>query len=288
MRRLRVCLVVLALAFAGAAHAQEKVQFPSAADNGVGQAPTQLDGYLYRPAGEGPHPALVFMHGCGGLLNKEGHPFTREADWAQRFTARGWVVLMVDGFTPRGSGEMCSQAGFKLPLYRARPRDAYGALLYLQEQLFVRADRIGLVGWSQGGGATLIALRDGSLSRPPALPKGDFRVAVAFYPAACRTTAFDQPWTTRIPLQVLVGDRDVWTPAEPCREMIEGAAAQGAPVAIRLYPGAYHDFDWPNAPVHELPAYVTKAGVVPITGMDPSARADATERVPAFLAKYLD
>jgi len=275
-------ILLAACLIGGAASAQERVHFPSA-----GADATELDGYLYRPAGDGPHPALVFMHGCGGLLNKSGTPWTRESDWAQRFNALGWVVLMVDSFTPRGSGEMCSQAGFKLELYRARPRDAYGALSYLQDQPFVRPDRIGLVGWSQGGGATLIAIRHPSASRPAALPKGDFRVALAFYPAACRASAFAEPWTTKIPLQVLVGDKDVWTPAEPCRQMIGAAAEAGAPVAVKLYPGAYHDFDWPDAPVHELPKYVTKAGVVPITGMDPAARADALTLVPAFLAKYL-
>jgi len=275
-------LLLAAGLICGSAAAQERVQFPSA-----GEDATELDGYLYRPAGDGPHPALVFMHGCGGLLNKSGTPWTRESDWAQRFNALGWVVLMVDSFTPRGSGEMCSQAGFKLDLYRARPRDAYGALSYLQGLPFVRPDRIGLVGWSQGGGATLIAIRNPSASRPAALPKGDFRVALAFYPAACRASAFAEPWTTKIPLQVLVGDKDVWTPAEPCRQMIGAAAEAGAPVAVKLYPGAYHDFDWPDAPVHALPKYVTKAGVVPIAGMDPAARADALTLVPEFLAKYL-
>lgn len=274
--------LIAALLLCGRAQAQEQVHFPSAGDSA-----TELDGYLYRPAGDGPHPALVFMHGCGGLLNKSGHPFTRESDWAQRFNALGWVVLMVDSFTPRGSGEMCSQAGFKPWLFRLRPHDAYGALRYLQEQPFVRPDRIGLIGWSQGGGSTLSAIRDPSASRPADLPKGDFRVAVAFYPASCRSSAFSEPWTTQIPLQVLVGDKDVWTPGQPCQQMIAAAAEAGAPVAIKLYPGAYHDFDWPNAPLHELPKYVTAAGVVPITGMDPTARADALARVPEFLAKYL-
>jgi dienelactone hydrolase len=270
------------------AAAEEKVHFPSSADRGADAPATLLDGYLYRPAGDGAHPALVFMHGCGGLLNKQGRPWTREADWARRFNGMGYVVLMVDSFGPRGSGEMCSQAGFKIELYRARPHDAYGALAYLQQQPFVRPDRIGLVGWSQGGGATLIAIRDRSASRPASLPKGDFRVALAFYPAACRANAYSEPWTTRIPLQVLIGENDVWTPAAPCRQMIEQAAGDGAPVAIKVYGGAYHDFDWPDAPVHELPQYVTRTHVVPIAGMDPAARDDALALVPAFLAKYLD
>jgi hypothetical protein len=39
--------------------------------------------------------------------------------------------------------------------------------------------------------------------------------------------------------------------------------------------------------VRELPNYRTRAGIVPIVGTDPAARADAQQRVPAFLAPYL-
>jgi dienelactone hydrolase len=45
---------------------------------------------------------------------------------------------------------------------------------------------------------------------------------------------------------VLVGAEDVWTPAAPCKEVFDGAVARGAKVTVQIYPGAYHDFDWPN------------------------------------------
>ncbi len=55
---------------------------------------------------------------------------------------------------------------------------------YLQAQPFVRGDRIGLLGWSQGGGATLFSIGAQSTAGPPT-SQGDFRAAVAFYPASC-------------------------------------------------------------------------------------------------------
>src|SRR5271167_3467436 len=65
---------------------------------------------------------------------------------------------MVDSFAPRGRGAMCSPQAFDIELYRSkRPRDAYGALLFLQAQPFVRPDRIAVMGWSQGGGDLLFA-----------------------------------------------------------------------------------------------------------------------------------
>ena len=182
---------------------------------------------------------------------------------------------------------MCSIAGFDLDLYRKRPKDAYGALWYLQAQPFVRGDRIGLAGWSQGGGATLFSIAAQSLGRPSALPQGDFRAAVAFYPGGCNEARQPAPWTSAIPLLVLMGAADVWTPMAPCKTFLDGAIARGARIETQIYPGAYHAFDAPNLPRRELPDYRTRAGVVPIVATDAAARADALVRVPAFLARFL-
>ena len=280
MRHLLASIVLLALAHG--AQAEENVHFPSL----DGPSPTMLDFYLFRAEGSAPHPAVVFLHGCGGLFNRAGAVNSRERDWAARFNGLGITVLMVDSFGPRHHGEMCAPAHFDDAIYRARPHDAYAALRYLQTKDFVRPDRIGLIGWSLGGGTVLNTIRAGGNARPPVLPAGDFRAAVAFYPASCSTRLQGTPWSSPVALLVLVGDSDVWTPASPCRELIEAPAA-GTQATIHIYPGAYHDFDWPGLPLHDLPAFRTRAGVVPIEGTDPAARADALQRVPAFFAPYL-
>jgi hypothetical protein len=126
--------------------AQELVYFLSFGDNGPGRSSTVLSGYLSRPTDEGQHPAVIFLHGCGGLL-MGSMIAPGEGDWAGELTRRGYAVLMVDSFTPRDRREMCSPRTFDLELYRNRARDAYGALLFLQAQPFVRPDRIGIMGW---------------------------------------------------------------------------------------------------------------------------------------------
>jgi dienelactone hydrolase len=79
--------------------------------------------------------------------------------------------------------------------------DAYGALAYLQAQDFVRGDRIGVVGWSQGGGVILFSIGVPSLGRPAGLaPASDFKAAVAFYPGSCNDQRLPGAWTTAIPL----------------------------------------------------------------------------------------
>ena len=100
----RIIAVSALLLWSMTASAQELVHFPSFEDNGPGRPSTVLDGYLSRPTGEGQHPAVVFLHGCGGLLmgwlmGWKIEP--GESDWAGELTRRGYAVLMVDSFAPR-------------------------------------------------------------------------------------------------------------------------------------------------------------------------------------------
>ena len=281
MRYVLAFLILIAVHI-GLASAQTRVQFPSL----DGPPATVLDAYLFKVEGETQTPAVVFLHGCGGLFSRGGLITARERQWAARLNSDGIAVLMVDSFGPRHHGHMCSPAHFDAAIYRARPLDAYAALTYLQSLDFVRPGRIALMGWSQGGGALLNAIRGTSAARATVQPKDDFRAAVAFYPASCHRRAQGAHWSSPIPLLVLVGEKDVWTPAAPCRALIESAEF-GSEAAIKVYPGAYHDFDWPGLPVHEVAAFTTKAGVIPIEGTDVNSQADALQRVPAFLKARL-
>jgi dienelactone hydrolase len=228
------------------------------------------------------------MHGCGGMFDRSSGLISHlQRDWATALNGDGYSVLMVDSFRPRGIDRTCAPATYNRTVAETRPKDAYGALYYLQRQPFVRGDRIALIGWSAGGGTVLLTIPTASTGRPAALPQGDFRAAVAFYPALCNTERQPATWTSDIPLLVLSGAADVWTPLAPCETFIAGAVARGANIELHAYPGAFHAFDAPDRPVQKLPQYTTRAGVVPIVGTDPAARRDAFARVPAFLSRYL-
>jgi dienelactone hydrolase len=275
--------LLLAAVLAQGCATPARISIPSLAD-GV----PRLDAYLFRPQGEGRRAAVVFLHGCGGLFSgSTGQMQPREVDWAERLVAQGYVVLAVDSFSPRGIKEMCSPRSFQTSVYTERPRDAYGALRYLQAQPFVRPDRIAVMGWSQGGGVIMLSVRVESLGRPAELPHGDFRAAIAFYPGSCRDGAHRVPWRSTLPVLVLVGADDNWTPAAPCKTLVEGAARRGSDIRIHVYPGAYHDFDWPNMAPRLLAGYTTSAGVVPMVGTNTAAREDAQRRVMEFLAQHL-
>src|SRR5262245_2486709 len=63
---------------------------------------------LLRPQGPGPCPAVVALHGCGGLLNKDDDLAKRESDWADRLVGAGYLVLFPDSFTARGMRQICT------------------------------------------------------------------------------------------------------------------------------------------------------------------------------------
>jgi dienelactone hydrolase len=283
-------LIALALsAAAPAAAAQQTVNFTSL------DGTTNLTAYLSRPAGDAPRPALVLMHGCSGLLNDKGGIRGIYRAWMRALVVQGYTVLAVDSAASRGFGQTCSPGPARLTMWRDRPKDAYAALQYLQGQPFVQPDRVGLMGWSQGGGVVLLSINDKSIGRPAGLAQ-DFKTAVSFYPGACNDRLQSKPftqveprsWTTSVPLLVLFGEADTWTPFPPCQAFLSDARARGAPVELKSYPSAVHAFDAPNLPRRELPQYRTGNGPIPVMATDREARADAFPRVLEFLKLRLE
>src|ERR1700689_1608436 len=167
---LRMLFAALALsALSSFAAAEGRVNFVSLDGH------TNLTAHLSRPEGDAPRPALVMMHGCSGLLDGRGRIFAIYRAWARALVVQGYVALVVDSATPRGFGQTCSAGSDRITMSRDRSRDAYAALQYLQGQPFVRGDRIGLMGWSQGGGIVLVSISDTTTDRPQNLSQG-FRV----------------------------------------------------------------------------------------------------------------
>ena len=283
-------LIALALSVtATTAAAQEKVNFTSL------DGATELTAHLSRPYAEGPRPALVLLHGCSGLVGGKGRILPMYRAWMRALAVQGYVVLTVDSAASRGFGETCSRGPQRLTMLRDRPKDAYAALKYLQGQPFVQADRIGLIGWSQGGGIVLLSINDKSIGRPEGLAQ-DFKAAVAFYPGACSDTLQSKPytqvephsWTTKLPLLVLFGEADTWTPFKPCEAFIVAAIARGNPIELKSYQSAVHAFDAPNLSWTELPQYRSFTGPMPVIATDRQARADAFLRVLEFLKLQLE
>jgi dienelactone hydrolase len=272
--RLIVAILAAGMAGMGMAGAAEQVA--------ILDGSTTLRSVLFRPEGAGPFPAVVALHGCGGLLNSSGKVVTRFADWGDRLAARGLAVLFPDSFASRDLSGQCRVRERRVRSARERVADAQAARRWLQAQEWSVKDRISLLGWSNGGIATLWA------ARPRAAPRDglpDFRSAVAFYPG-CRRLG-DAAWSARIPTLIMIGRADDWTPAAACEQMVAGARGRSARATLITYPGAYHEFDRPNYPVRALSglAYSADGSGRAHVGTNLAARTDALKRVPEWLTR---
>ncbi|MBI3512810.1 MAG: dienelactone hydrolase family protein [Proteobacteria bacterium] len=304
MHKARLLLLALAAAMiaasAGVAEQAGSVVTP------IGST-EQLPVTVMKPDGAGPFPAIVMMHDCSGLGPRSSGAPRR---WADELVAQGYVIAIPDSFSPRGfpSG-VCTEAPGRARAANgyARAADAYGVLAYVRTLPYVDGKRVAVMGGSHGGWTTLAALYEPVLADNPliAVKRNGFAAGIALYPscagpygswATTRATGTPGPITGHAgvfkpiaPLLILIGEKDDWTPAEPCRWLAEGARARGYPVEIKIYPGAHHSFDSPN-PVR----YVAErnnpnapSGRGATTGGDHAAWADARHQVAAFLAKHL-
>ena len=134
------------------AQVTQMVSFPS------GNA--QLAGYLVRPEGAGPFPAIVVIHEIFGLNENI-------KDIARRFADEGYAALAVDLFVGRNRVvcmfRLFGQLQFN-PLNNSSIDNLQAALSYLGQQPEVDEERLGAIGFCMGGGfASAWACKDNRL-----------------------------------------------------------------------------------------------------------------------------
>jgi dienelactone hydrolase len=185
----------------------------------------EIRGYLTKPTGEDPFPAVVLLHSCLGLPADRQSIGNTLAGW-------GYVALFVDDFTSRSIGETCA-VDFPEGL-----SDAFGALAFVAKLPYVDKTRIAVVGYSQGADT---ALQIASLRVSSGMPDDlRFKAAAAFYPP-CANEARTR---LRLPTLILIGSADAVTPAADCQQLARNQPA--ADLKLIVYPGAGHVFDDPQ------------------------------------------
>ncbi|MDR3410132.1 MAG: dienelactone hydrolase family protein [Formivibrio sp.] len=224
-------------------------------------------------------PAVLVLHGCGGLFAKSGEIGSRMSRMGNLLQEMGYAVLYPDSFTPRGVKQVCtSRSSARIVTPHIRADDAEAAIRWLRVQKDVDGNRIGVLGWSQGADAALELL--GRKHRW-------IKAAVTYYPA-CRSFANDKDYRVSAPTLVLIGDRDEWTPAQDCKNL---ATETGQDLFhVVTYPEALHDFD---APVTY--PYVENDIANRVKGMDgvlsapdPDVAHDANRRTFKWFARWFD
>lgn len=114
-------------------HREYPIQFKS--------AEVVLRGRLFVPTSKGPHPAVVLLHGGGRQRLNEAPLF-----FAPLLARCGIAALVYD---KRGTG--ASAGTWETALFDDFVADAVAAVAMLGQRADIQSDKIGLIGFSQGG-----------------------------------------------------------------------------------------------------------------------------------------
>jgi carboxymethylenebutenolidase len=203
-----------------------------------------LTGFLYKPEGDGPFPALIWNHGS------EHHPEAGSQfdSVASIFVPAGYVV-----FAPvrRGHGDSSGQyivdearnAGIRGAhdkylstlvrlLETEQLADQLAGLDYVKQLPFVDARRIAVAGCSYGGIETLLGAEKGV----------GYKAAISLSPGALswehnpylQRRLIEAAARVQIPVLVLQPARDA--SLEPSRVLAKAAAKMGTPLTAKVYP----------------------------------------------------
>jgi len=259
---IRALAIAVLLLFGGRAWAQN-VSFPSITV-GSSQAGPEVSGWISKPPGDGPFPAIILAHSCAGV--------GRHTDgWAKLLVSWGYLVLAPDSFGPRGTKAVCTTPNVVTP--NMRVADIAGALDYLATRPDVVKGKVGIIGHSHGG-STVIRSAQANF----ALNKRGLAAGVAYYPGC--NPSFDAG--IDFPILLLAGDKDDWTSSDRCRRLVGGLIRTDLVEAV-YYPDAYHSFDVKAADR----TVAGSAGKQHRLAYDTVAAPDAEARTRAFFAKHL-
>jgi acetyl esterase len=249
---------------------------------------------IYRPAGAGPYPAVVQVHG-GAWVNKD----RADNDFiARAFAESGILVASLDFRMPPEAPYPASLADINLGIrwLKARAR-LYGS----------RPDWVGSFGTSSGGHQVLLAAIRPADPRYATLPLAeapqiDARVAFvisgwgvldpllryhlakqagnaelvenhhAFWGDEAAMSEGSPPAildrgekVALPPALAFGGDKDEWVPLETMQRLVNGWRHAGGEIELQLYPGANHGFmtGKPNAPyagpaIERMKAFIRK------------------------------
>ena len=278
--------------------AGQRVDFDSLDIDTATGRPVRLQGLVFSPpdAGNRRLPAVLALHGCGGmysvLKSKRDALSMRHQAMADLLVAEGYIVLFPDSFRSRGVEEICTiESRRRTITQRNRLSDTLGALAWLQRREDVQPDRIAVLGWSHGGSAVLAGLNAKEAAVAGRKTAADyFRAGVAFYPGCSDSLQVKPGYSLAAPLTLFIAGSDDWTPPGPCVSLAGRLRDAGEPVEITVYADTYHGFDAPGSAQQrqrlEVPNGVNPGKGVTV-GSNPAARRDAYARLKQFLSERI-
>lgn len=221
-----------------------------------------VHGWLVRPAGKGPHPVLLNIH---------GGPFAQFTvalfDEAQVYVAAGYAVLMCN---PRGSAGYGREHGLAIR-GRFGTHDMDDVLAFLDGALakfpVLDADRLGIMGGSYGGYLTAWTIAHHHRFEAAVVERG-FLDPVSFegsadigwyfgreylgYSAADITaqSPLEHVGKVQTPTLVIHSENDLRCPLEQGQRYYTALKREGVETALLVFPGEDHELSRSGRPRH--------------------------------------
>jgi dienelactone hydrolase len=204
---------------------------------------------VFKPAGPGPFPVALILHGCGGKT-----PFLEA--YAQVAVEAGYAAIVVDSLKPRGMSTLDAKllvcTGARLHGLK-RAADLFGVLAWLEGQAWADPEQIFLAGWSHGGWTIMdsyaiganAARATGLVDADPLKLRARVKGTLLVYPfAGYPALTTRRGWGDQGPrvYSVLAGKDQVVGWKQP-RQALERLSRDGLVVDTVFHPDATHAFD---------------------------------------------
>ncbi len=229
------------MSVAGEVSAEERTRIEEVEVSFPGHNDVAIDGYLARPATNGPRPELIVIHEAFGLND-------HIRDVARRFAAIGYLALAPDLYTREGMpADPQLEDIMRIMLAQPDERvvgDLEGAADFLAEQPQA-SGKVGCVGFCSGGRQTLLL----------ACSSDRLDAAVDCWGAFVRSATRDAQTTPErpapvidlaenlsCPLMIAVGAEDQNPSPEDAEALTERLRAAGKEFELDVYEGAGHAF----------------------------------------------
>jgi dienelactone hydrolase len=225
-------------------------------------------------------PTIVSLHGCAGAYRADGRLAQMHFDDAKRYNEKGWNWLVLDSFTAKGFNSVC-----EIPLANRpsrsidRANDAYIAMQWLAKQPNVNTSKLAILGRSHGAGGVVTASNRRNYARHEIKPVA----SIALYPGCGGLLGPNVRYELAIPMLMLLGAADNWTPAGPCQDFAQVVNAQkGQIIDVETFADSHHGFDSGN-PIRERGNIPNVSNGKVTVGGNPVAKEKAEQRIIDFL-----
>ncbi|PYM95986.1 MAG: hypothetical protein DME04_03165 [Candidatus Rokuibacteriota bacterium] len=257
-RRRRLFAVAVLLLLAGCAAAKDRLLIDRAGRVIYRESlPHSRDGrknvevFWTRPAGDGPYPALLLIHGHQEQLRNGGEAYVATGRLGV-IAARGFVAAAL---SQPGYGNSDGPQDYCGPFTQEA---ALVALDFLRKQSFVDPKKVALYGYSRGAiVASMVATQDPQLAAvvlgagaydffswyPTPLPGIDTNIrleAGASAEAFRARSAIYQADKIKAPVLLLHGEQDERIPVRQAEAFAEKLKANGIVVTLKIFAGARH------------------------------------------------